>query len=819
MNDTELQVDEEFLVDLDEGIDLDEPQVSASGQWLAYGRSRSSNSEEYCVICSATIPIGTLHRFVGIAGGIDGYFAHENCVSGEMQIPIGEPHVNGSDFSEDDADSVEILDPKATAAVLREVAAPTRRKALEAEPDEGQESDIDLEQLYRREIQRTSLISAEEEVVLAKMIEVGEQMADDPWKAVYNLHQWTYHETELKTRKKKEWYRFDPILAEKAHTTFREAIAFYVKGRQLGECKITGFDKAARDAAAMPGGDTLQKNLLVAKSLVKAFNDRSKRNTAAKTQELVDFAFQAVSSGDLNSRDNQVLSKLFVWSRDEIAWPAVEAYVQSGKYVGAAGEDWLREGGWDPENPALGKLRGREGAVVQLGWRGREELTKANLRLVVSIAKKYIGRGMSFLDLIQEGNIGLIRAVEKFEYIKGFKFSTYATWWIRQAITRAIADQARTIRIPVHMYEQLNRLTRIQRQLFQELGREATDEEIATELTKVTETEVTAERVRAIKKTTREPTSLDAESKSFKDLEQTSHPETFQYHGFTSETRFAERIRDFAAVRPDEAIFTGMRSETVYGMVGSLSEREQHVLKLRFGLHDGRQRTLDEVGAEFNVTRERIRQIEAKALRKLRHPSRSRKARGFLDDAHGDFLSYSRSSIHSNLIGASKVFRASANAVNEDTTELRRAPAEGFNDDVLEEVGKYDNKLDYEVSQPPPIEYHVVRDGQVQAVNCSHLTQREKTAIEYGRIPLHWFQSRYQAHGEKWSEDLNEEVRKLYAEGASIARIVLFTGRSPGSISMKLSSLGLPLTAQHEVELDELFRDAVNQAKSALEDF
>jgi hypothetical protein len=219
------------------------------------------------------------------------------------------------------------------------------------------------------------------------MIELGEQMADEPWKAVYNLHQWTYHETELKTRKKKEWYRFDPVLAEKAHATFREAIAFYVKGRKLGECKITGFDKAARDAAAMPGGDTLQKNLLVAKSLVKAFNDPSKRNTAAKTQELVDFAFQAVSSGDLNSRDNQVLSKLFVWSRDEIAWPASEAYVQSGKYVGAAGEDWLREGGWDPENPALGKLRGREGAVVQLGWRGREELTKANLRLVVSIAK------------------------------------------------------------------------------------------------------------------------------------------------------------------------------------------------------------------------------------------------------------------------------------------------------------------------------------------------------------------------------------------------------------------------------------------------
>jgi RNA polymerase primary sigma factor len=515
--------------------------------------------------------------------------------------------------------------------------------------------------MYLKEIGRVGLLTAEEEVVLAKMIELGEQMADEPWKAVYNLHQWTYHETELKTRKKKEWYRFDPVLAEKAHATFREAISFYVKGRKLGECKITGFDKAARDAASAPGGDTLQKNLLVAKSLVKAFNDPSKRNVAEKTLELVDFAFQAVSSSDLNSRDNQVLSKLFVWSRDEIAWPASEAYVQSGKYVGAAGEDWLREGGWDPENPALGKLRGREGAVVQLGWRGREELTKANLRLVVSIAKKYIGRGMSFLDLIQEGNIGLIRAVEKFEYIKGFKFSTYATWWIRQAITRAIADQARTIRIPVHMYEQLNRLTRIQRQLFQELGREATDEEIATELTKVLNaqpsqpegqadtlskadalkqlkqvkeiqldakrtgakivaeidkvTVITAERVREMRKVSQEPVSLETPI------------------GEEEDSHLGDFIEDKMALRPDEAAETTNLVEMVRGLIASLSQREARVLKLRFGLDDGRSRTLEEVGAEFNVTRERIRQIEAKALRKLRHPSRAKKLKIFTQDS------------------------------------------------------------------------------------------------------------------------------------------------------------------------------------------
>ena len=526
---------------------------------------------------------------------------------------IAEP--GAGDLAEIEADGVEILDPEAAAAALLEVAAPEVAKVAEAVTETVTESVgiDDPVRMYLKEIGRVGLLTAEEEVVLAKMIELGEQMADEPWKAIYNLHQWTYHETELKTRKKKEWYRFDPIIAEKAHVTFREAIAFYVKGHKLGECKITGFDKAVREVAALPGSDTAQKNLLVAKSLVKAFNDPNRRNLAARTSELVDFAFQAVSSGDLNSRDNPVLSKLFVWSRDEIAWPAMEVFVQSGKYVSATGEDWLREGGWDPENPALGKLRGREGAVVQLGWRGREELTKANLRLVVSIAKKYIGRGMSFLDLIQEGNIGLIRAVEKFEYIKGFKFSTYATWWIRQAITRAIADQARTIRIPVHMYEQLNRLTRIQRQLFQELGREATDEEIATELTKVTETEVTAERVREMRKVSQEPVSLETPI------------------GEEEDSHLGDFIEDKAAKKPDEAANSQLLSEQIVATLESLSAREQRVLRLRFGLEDGRQRTLEEVGAEFNVTRERIRQIEAKALRKLRHPSRSRKLRDYLD--------------------------------------------------------------------------------------------------------------------------------------------------------------------------------------------
>jgi len=520
---------------------------------------------------------------------------------------VAEP--GAADLAEIEVDGVEMLSPEAAAALLVAEVAPEAPKPEVVEPVAESTGVDDPVRMYLKEIGRVGLLTAEEEVVLAKMIELGEQMADEPWKAVYNLHQWTYHETELKTRKKKEWYRLDPALAAKAHATYAEAIGAWVKGHHVHECKVTGFDKASREVT----GETAKKNLMIAKSLVKSFNEPNRRNLAAKTAEMIDFAFATVGTGDMESRDNGVLQKLFLWARDEIAWPALETWIVQGKHIAKDGKDWIREAGWDPENPALGKLRGREGYVVQLGWRGREELTKANLRLVVSIAKKYIGRGMSFLDLIQEGNIGLIRAVEKFEYIKGFKFSTYATWWIRQAITRAIADQARTIRIPVHMYEQLNRLTRVQRQLFQELGREATDEEIAKELTKVTETEVTAERVREMRKVSQEPVSLETPI------------------GEEEDSHLGDFIEDKSAKKPDEAANSQLLSEQIVATLESLSLREQRVLRLRFGLEDGRQRTLEEVGAEFNVTRERIRQIEAKALRKLRHPSRARKLRDYLD--------------------------------------------------------------------------------------------------------------------------------------------------------------------------------------------
>ena len=268
-------------------------------------------------------------------------------------------------------------------------------------------------------------------------------------------------------------------------------------------------------------------------------------------------------------------------------------------------EDALQE---MKDNPDMSEDRKKElASIIADGEEAKQTLISSNLRLVVSIAKKYVGRGMLFLDLIQEGNCGLIKAVDKFDYKKGFKFSTYATWWIRQSITRAIADQARTIRIPVHMVETINKLVRIERQLVQELGREPTNEEISEHMG------IEVDKVNEIRKIAQEPVSLETPI------------------GEEDDSHLGDFIEDETAIAPDEAANFSMLKEQLNQVLSTLSDREKKVLELRFGLNDGTPRTLEEVGKEFEVTRERIRQIEAKALRKLKHPSRSQKLKDFLE--------------------------------------------------------------------------------------------------------------------------------------------------------------------------------------------
>ena len=318
----------------------------------------------------------------------------------------------------------------------------------------------------------------------------------------------------------------------------------------------------------------------------------------------VDFSADDDLTLDMESIDDDVVDK--IGKEEDIEMDKLDLSLPKGISIDDPVRMYLKEIGKIPllkphEEVELAK-RMMEGDEI-----AKQRLVESNLRLVVSIAKRYVGRGMLFLDLIQEGNLGLIKAVEKFDYERGFKFSTYATWWIRQAITRAIADQARTIRIPVHMVETINKLIRVSRQLLQELGRDPKPEEIAKEM------DMSEEKVREIMKIAQDPVSLETPI------------------GEEEDSHLGDFIPDEDALAPAEAAAYSLLKDQIEEVLGSLNEREQKVLKLRFGLEDGRARTLEEVGKEFDVTRERIRQIEAKALRKLRHPSRSKKLRDYLD--------------------------------------------------------------------------------------------------------------------------------------------------------------------------------------------
>jgi RNA polymerase primary sigma factor len=437
--------------------------------------------------------------------------------------------------------------------------------------------------MYLKEIGKVPLLTAEEEVNLAKSIELGEQALVSPALSAIHLY-----ELGVETKKRMAVGRPKEFVDEATRFT-------------LKSLRHTLSDEE--------GGKELRRitnRLLKLRDPLKAESNSKEISTEAKI--LID---ETVALIDAARRDAERLAFRILPQYAKIHGPA-EGAERLGELVMLGQEirdvlvkhlDMLVIADADEQRG----LRRLADELIQKGDDARHNLTEANLRLVVSIAKKYIGRGMSFLDLIQEGNIGLIRAVEKFDYRKGYKFSTYATWWIRQAITRAIADQARTIRIPVHMVETINKLIRVSRGLLQELGREPTAEEIAERML------ITPDKVREIVKVSQEPVSLETPI------------------GEEEDSHLGDFIPDNQALAPSDAASHKLLKEQVESVLEGLTLRERRVLQLRFGLEDGRTRTLEEVGREFNVTRERIRQIEAKALRKLRHPSRSRKLKDYLE--------------------------------------------------------------------------------------------------------------------------------------------------------------------------------------------
>ena len=497
------------------------------------------------------------------------------------------------DIDKTDDESQDAIGPAApaTASATPRAAAPAAEANDEPVVDDTALETDDPIRMYLREIARVKLLSAEEEVVLAKGIELGRQIQADPAMAILSLREWTLHGTESKARTSTARYEL-PFAAES-----QRMIVDALRADDAAEFLMPSPDVGLTDARDAAEDEEVRQLLARAEALR---TDYDATLDVESFLVLLDWSHLVTGRRPYVLADVPAMGRLLAWIRDEVALPALRRWIDAGRDA-----DILDRMGYHPDADDGAEPHGE---LVELGRRSRDHLTSANLRLVVSVAKKYANRGMGLLDLIQEGNAGLIRAVDKFEYQRGFKFSTYATWWIRQAVQRGLADQARTIRIPVHMVETMARVTRATRDLTASLGREPTSEEIA-EAVSTEDVTLTAARVEEIQSFARQTVSLETPI------------------GDDDGSELGHLIEDRDAISPEDAVGDVMLREQVRKILGSLDGREQRVLRLRFGLDDGHARTLEEIGREIGLTRERIRQIEAGALRKLRHPSRSRKLR------------------------------------------------------------------------------------------------------------------------------------------------------------------------------------------------